>query len=139
MGNKSTLIGYITYGQHILEFSRQLSSGLDDIRAAILNREYQNLESLNQTITSLTHRLAEADLKRYAMAKRLGCRDRQYTKVIQAKLQGGVLQRVQALDKQIEQSIGQCKTKLERQGNIMLMQHQAMEEALGKHKLRINV
>ena len=139
MERRSDLIGYITYGQHVLALSGELSARLDDIRVAIFNREYQKLESLNQAITSLTQRLADADAKRFALAKRLGCEDRQYAKSIQARLKGKALQRVQALDTEIELTINQCKTKLTRQGSVMVMQHQALEEALGKHQLRVNV
>ncbi|KZX59847.1 hypothetical protein A3712_03765 [Vibrio sp. HI00D65] len=139
MERRSDLIGYITYGQHVLALSGELSARLDDIRVAILNREYQKLESLNQAITSLTQRLADADAKRFALAKRLGCEDRQYAKSIQARLKGKALQRIQALDTEIELTINQCKTKLTRQGSVMVMQHQALEEALGKHQLRVNV
>ena len=139
MERRSDLIGYITYGQHVLALSGELSARLDDIRVAIFNREYQKLESLNQAITSLTQRLADADAKRFALAKRLGCEDRQYAKSIQARLKGKALQRIQALDTEIELTINQCKTKLTRQGSVMVMQHQALEEALGKHQLRVNV
>ncbi|MDA0151054.1 hypothetical protein L0991_18920 [Vibrio chagasii] len=139
MERRSDLIGYITYGQHVLALSGELSARLDDIRVAILNREYQKLESLNQAITSLTQRLADADDKRFALAKRLGCEDRQYAKSMQARLKGKALQRIQTLDTEIELTIKQCKTKLARQGSVMVMQHQAMEEALGKHQLRVNV
>ena len=139
MERRSDLIGYITYGQHVLALSGELSARLDDIRVAIFNREYQKLESLNQAITSLTQRLADADAKRFALAKRLGCEDRQYAKSIQARLKGKALQRVQALDTEIELTINQCKTKLTRQGSVMVMQHQVLEEALGKHQLRVNV
>ena len=139
MERRSDLIGYITYGQHVLALSGELSARLDDIRVAIFNREYQKLESLNQAITSLTQRLADADAKRFALAKRLGCEDRQYAKSIQARLKGKALQRIQALDTEIELTINQCKTKLTRQGSVMVMQHQALEEALGKHQLRVIV
>lgn len=139
MERRSDLIGYITYGQHVLALSGELSARLDDIRVAIFNREYQKLESLNQAISSLTQRLADADAKRFALAKRLGCEDRQYAKSIQARLKGKALQRIQALDTEIELTINQCKTKLTRQGSVMVMQHQALEEALGKHQLRVNV
>lgn len=80
MERRSDLIGYITYGQHVLALSGELSVRLDDIRAAILSREYQKLESLNQAVTSLTQRLADADAKRFTLAKRLGCKERQYAK-----------------------------------------------------------
>ena len=139
MANKRIMLSYIDYGQRMLQYARQLSDSLDEVKHAVLKGEYQRLESLNQKIISLSHQLAEVDLARFAMAKKLGCQDRQYANVIQTKLKGRLKEKIAAMDEKIEASVMVCKEKLARQGSVMILQHQVMEEALAKHKLRINV
>ncbi len=139
MENKKIIVGYLHYGQAILRLSKQLSERLDEVRMAILKGEYHSLEALNDTILSLSYQMAEADTKRFSLAKHLGCTNRQYAKAVQQRLKGDLQRRVADLDSQIERRVHMCKHKLARQGSLMVMQHQAMEEAMGAQQLKINV
>ncbi|GAL27514.1 hypothetical protein JCM19239_2476 [Vibrio variabilis] len=139
MENRKVIVGYLHYGQVIFRLSQLLSERLDEIRLAILKGEYHSLETLNDAILSLSYQMAEADTKRFSLAKHLGCTERQYAKVVQRRLKGEALKRVTEIDSKIERSVHLCKHKLARQGRLMVMQHDAMEEAMGAQQLKVNV
>ncbi|MBC7001613.1 hypothetical protein BIZ37_03495 [Photobacterium sp. BZF1] len=139
MTAKEVLVGYMTYGKHMLALCRQLEGEVEQIRIAARAQKYEQLALLNNKVMALSDQLVEAEKRRCEMARRLGCRGRKYVPQVQAKLKGGIQRSLIQLDKQIEQAMWGCKAEIERQGNVITLQHTAIKEALGKYELRVNV